>query len=212
MAEDATNPADRVAPPNAVDPQPPAAPAAPLPPLATLRRLTRQYGWLAAAGAFAVLVLVGSAPFASGPPPTWEPAEPAAAKPATTPAPDEPTAPPATQTPSGPPATPSPAASRTTANPSVVRTTPRRSPVLLGPATTSALYDMLRNYCVAQYGSRDAQLRTGTSPAEGNWECQVPRENPLIDMTAACRGTYGNTAFAAYLDQNDAFSWRCYRR
>ena len=58
----------------------------------------------------------------------------------------------------------------------------------------------------------EAQLRSGFSPAEDNWECR-PRFAPgvLIDMSAACRAEYGAGAFARYGDANSALSWRCYR-
>jgi hypothetical protein len=85
--------------------------------------------------------------------------------------------------------------------------------VLLGPGSEWELWLMLSRYCSDEHGTSQAQLRSGTSPAEGNWECRDRRgSGVLIDMNAACRHTYGGRAFARFSDADNALSWRCWRR
>lgn len=184
----------------------------------------REYGWLFASGTLALIVLIGSSYLLRGPDPVWRSDNAAAI---TTTAANGATPTPAalavTATPqraSGTPsATTSPSPRRSSTQPSrkpSARPRPSKTtaaaPVLLGPADDRQLWGMLSRYCAEVHDSHEAQLRSGTSPAEGNWECRRRGPDVLIDMTAACRHGYGSAAFARYSDRNNAFSWRCYRQ
>lgn len=195
-------------------------------PPAVVRRLGREYGWLLAAVGLAALVLVCSLPFVTGVGMSWNPGDPFAAPEKVAPAPPSGTtaAPEKTPAPSASPSkaaaqrrpavprTSGPAPRRTTAAPAPPAAAPR-APVAVGPdGGGMGLWQMLREYCTATYGTNEAQLRHGTAQAENNWECRRRGDNPLIDMNAACRREYGGAAFAQYANRDDAFSWRCYRR
>lgn len=185
-----------------------------------IRLIARKYGWLAAAGGLAVVVMLCSAPLISQAGLTWNPAAPAPVSTAVpTQAPSAPAAAPTTAIPlAAATATSAPTPHRSTGT--VEKRSTEKSgapavpsgPVLLGPADNAGLVRMLRDYCTAHYGIADAQLRQGTGQAENNWECRVRGKNPLIDMNVACRDKYGSTAFASYTNRNDALSWRCYQR
>ncbi|MFC0531993.1 hypothetical protein [Phytohabitans kaempferiae] len=214
----------------------PPGPARPSHAGAVVKRLSREYGWLIAAVGLGALVLLCSVPFVSGSGLTWNSADPLAAPvdvprpagsaPAFVPPPD---APPTSAAPTATATTPapSPSVAATTRRPAV-RTSgptppppttaapspaPPRAPVALGPdGGWLGLWQMLREYCDRQYRTREAQLRHGTGRAENNWECRREgADDPLIDMSAACKLRYGGVAFAQFSDRDDAFSWRCYR-
>ncbi len=81
------------------------------------------------------------------------------------------------------------------------------APVLLGPGTNAALPPMLNSYCRATYGRFTAARSTA-----GGWVCDVfGRPSVALDMTAVCRWTYGDNAFAVLGSATDPQSWRCYR-
>jgi hypothetical protein len=165
----------------------------------------REYAWLLAAGGVAVVVLLCARFLVGGAVPTWVAEEPVAARPVAT-------------TPPAPAATTTGAAAMLSSTRAPLPPTPRAStprptasPVLLGPGGDVGLWLMLRRYCDEAHGARDAQLRSGVSPAENNWECRG-RGGPVpVDLTAACRHAYGAGAFARYGDADNALSWRCYR-
>ncbi|GAA4440500.1 hypothetical protein [Phytohabitans houttuyneae] len=201
-------------------------------PAAAVRRLSREYGWLLAAVGLGALVLLCSVPFVTGAGMSWSTGDPLAAPaklapPAgstSSPVPDGSAGPPTSAAPS---ATPSPSptpskvdtprrttarttapARRTTAPPAAAK-----APVAVGPdGGAFGLWQLLREYCERTYRTDEAQLRYGTGQAENNWECRLRGDDPLIDMSAACRGRYGAAAFAQFSNRNDAFSWHCYRR
>jgi hypothetical protein len=178
------------------------APDRPVPPAVAW---LREYAWLLAAGGVAVVVLLCARYLVGGAAPTWVAGEPVAARPLAS-------------TPPAPAATATSAAAMLTSTRAPLAPTPRASaprptasPVLLGPGGDVELWLMLRRYCDEVHGARDAQLRSGFSPAENNWECRG-RGGPVpVDLTAACRHAYGAGAFARYGDADDALSWRCYR-
>ena len=103
------------------------------------------------------------------------------------------------------------------ASPSSTRSTARRttspSParVLLGALGTVEM----SGYCqsVQAGGARLSQPAEGPNAAIDNWVCTGQRRNKgfVIAPTSVCRWKYGSSAYAAYLDINDAYSWRCYR-
>jgi hypothetical protein len=187
-------------------------------PTRRILRRTRDYGWLLAAGALALAVLLCSIPVLSNAGATWKPGDAAPTIGLPLAAPSEPLAmtsgisPSPTWLPSSP--NPSPMESRSRAKPAPPVPA---TPVLLGPASQSALKDMLTAYCRDKYGGSriDAELRSGTDPATNNWQCQIPkvRDDPLIDLTAACAWKFsGPGVFATFTDPHNAYSWRCYRR
>jgi len=201
-------------------------------PTAMVRRLGREYGWLLAAAGLAALVLACSIPFVTGVGMSWNSGDPFAAPVRVAPAAGGTTSG-VPETAAGPSTSPSPSASvsptRERAKPPVTRrpttrssspTPPRttppaaaKAPVALGPdGGAMGLWMMLREYCRSAHNTREAQLRHGTGQAENNWECRRQGEDPLIDMTAACRRQYGSVAFAQFSNRNDAFSWHCFRR
>lgn len=178
----------------------------------------RDYGWLFAAAAIAAVVLAFGPRLFTAPEPDWDAR---AARPSASPTE---TAPPSTPTPAPTSAAPIPTA-KPSPTPSTRRSTraprprstprprtsrPAAAPVLLGPANGGELWGMLRRYCFEVHQTPEAQLRTGVTPAENNWECRSFRPIP-IDMNAACRHTYGSAAFARFSDRNNAFSWQCFR-
>lgn len=178
-----------------------------------LRAWLREYAWLLTAGGLALLVLLFARVVVSGAAPTWMAGEPVAAVPAA--ASPTPAAGPTPTRTAPPVARPAIESARGTLRSSPPRTPaprPAAPPVLLGPGSELALWGMLRDYCEAAHGTSEAQLRSGFSPAENNWECR-PRFSPgvLIDMSAACRAAYGAGAFARFTDADSALSWRCYR-
>ncbi|WP_213456526.1 hypothetical protein [Rhizomonospora bruguierae] len=181
-----------------------------------LRSWFRRYGWLVAAGAVALVVLLASWPLVSNAGLPWYDGRPEAvvAQPPTpvpapatteapTAAPTENAAPPAPKRTKAPPRKPS------TAAPTAPATT--SAPVLLGPSNDNGLQLMLMTYCYTQRGMREAQLRSGTNPAEDNWECRTRNRRELINMRAACQWRYGTDAVARYSDPANAYTWRCYR-
>ncbi|WP_139307366.1 hypothetical protein [Micromonospora pattaloongensis] len=181
------------------------------------RTWARRYGWAAAAGGIAV-VLLCSLPFVSNRGPAWNSADPTGT--ATTPGTATVSAPvvaPVTATPS---ASPSPKKPSPTVRASTVRPTPRRTPsstpprrpALLGPASGQELFGMLNDYCRSRSPRSRAWLRDWQGAAENNWHCRErDRPEQMIDMTAACVQRYGKGAVARYTNRNDATSWRCYR-
>jgi hypothetical protein len=190
-----------------------------------VRRWTRDYAWLLATAGVAAAVLLVSLPLLSKTGPTWNRGDPVAAAsaspsplPAAPAVADAPSPVPASASPSPTRRSPGPAQTKARAN---LRTSPSRTveaaapPVALGPADGYGLRDMLRGYCRAKYpdANVDASLRSGLDPATNNWECQISgvRDDPLIDMNAACRWRYPPSSFARFADAHNAFSWRCYR-
>jgi hypothetical protein len=192
-------------------PAPPGNATAGRPPGADRRRAARtvawlrEYAWLLAAGGVAVVVLLCARALVGGAAPTWVAGVPVAARPVVTTAP-EPAAAVATRTHAELPTT------RARGPSSPARTPgPTASPVLLGPGGEWELWLLLRRYCDEVHGAREAQVRSGLSPAENNWECRGRGRSVAIDMTAACRHAYGAGTFARYGDADNALSWRCYR-
>lgn len=204
--------------------------------------VVRRYGWVAAAGAVATVVLLCSAPFVSGNGLTWNPAD-SSLTPSTPPAPtvsgsapspsaspqttevspaagagrDEPAVP-AVDPPgvARPPSSPAPSAA-----PTPVRTPPPTSaaapvaaPVLLGPDSDDDLRRMLDDYCKQRFGG-PWMAWPRSWPGSGNdWECVRPwtSDDRDLDVGRACVTRYGDPAYAEARDGRDPFSWRCYRR
>jgi hypothetical protein len=83
--------------------------------------------------------------------------------------------------------------------------------VLLGALGNAQFND----YC--QYrqsgGARLSKPATGTNAAIDNWYCTGERRNKSFTIVPnlVCQWKYGSNSYAAYLDANDAYSWRCYR-
>jgi hypothetical protein len=165
---------------------------------------------LLAAGGLAVVVLICSRSLFNGPDPTWSSGPPVTPSPVT--------ASPSRAGLPSPTVKPSPTSSARRATRPARKPTPRTRTsqaaptVLVGPANEWELWFMLQRYCSDVHRAREARMRSGPSPAEGNWECRGRTTSVLIDMTAACRHTYGSAVFARYTDRNNAMSWRCYRR
>jgi hypothetical protein len=101
-----------------------------------------------------------------------------------------------------------PRASRSAPSPSA-SATPSASTeaVLLGPADGGRLQPSLTAYC-RQSSEADAVA----VPTDAGWACRAPAAGDgTIDMDRVCRWYYGDDAWAATLDDDDEFSWRCYR-
>jgi hypothetical protein len=98
-------------------------------------------------------------------------------------------------------ARPTPTERRTTAS------APRT--VLLGPSDSGGLWQIADAYCKAR--DRESYTQPGQQ-GDGRWWCWRWGAPPAeVDMTAACRGRYGDGAFAKASNRNDPYSWRCYR-
>ncbi|MEJ3745906.1 hypothetical protein WEI85_21765 [Actinomycetes bacterium KLBMP 9797] len=196
--------------------------------LAGLRRIAHEYGWLAAAGGLALVVLLCSARFVAGTGLTWNSAAPVAVTSADVAGPEMPatTTPPTTAgtptaaPPSASPSPPKPAPSRTTRKPAPERTaTTTRpapstqpapsTPTLLGPNDDDGRWRMTDRYCKRmgqEWYSQPGQR------GDGNWYCVAWNRTPArVDMDTACRITYGTGAFAQASNSRDPQSWRCYR-
>ena len=88
-----------------------------------------------------------------------------------------------------------------------VKPSPIAAPVLLGPAGTDRLPQMLNDYCRATVGP----MTLAVSTAEG-WVCgRLARDPAPIDMDAMCRWRYGDAAWADLPDGAGSGGWRCYR-
>lgn len=201
--------------------------------------VVRRYGWVAAAGAVATVVLLCSAPFVSGNGLTWTPADSSL-----TPSPPAPTVsesapPPTPQTtevspaagtgrdgepaaPAGdpqgvarPPSSPAPSVAPTPApTPPPSSAAPPAAPVRLGPDSDDDLRRMLDDYCKQRFGG-PWMAWPKSWPGSGNdWECVRPwtSDDHDLDVGRACVTRYGEPAYAEAGDRRDPFSWRCYRR
>ncbi|MFG2053139.1 hypothetical protein ACGFI9_03825 [Micromonospora sp. NPDC048930] len=132
-------------------------------------------------------------------------APPASAAPSTTPSATPSVTPSATPsaspsvTPSATP-TPTPTTKKATPTP-----TPSPSPALLGPSTSRGVTNMVQRYCDRHTGG-SADPRN-----DGRWQCTSLLSASIVDMTVACRDTYGSGAYARTATPDDPYAWRCYR-
>ena len=103
------------------------------------------------------------------------------------------------------------AASRTTPRPTRTVTrlaAPARTPSLLGPPADETLEAVLTTYCVKVRG----KLAVATLDAEADgWQCRHAERTTALSVDAACRWFYGEKAWSKALDDDNPYSWRCYR-
>ncbi|WFE28019.1 hypothetical protein O7623_02080 [Solwaraspora sp. WMMD791] len=202
--------------------------------------VVRRYGWVAAAGAVATVVLLCSAPFVSGSGLTWTPADSSLTPSPPVPTVSESAPPPTPQTTEvspaagagrdGEPAAPAgdpqgvarpPSSAAPPVAPTLVPTPPPTSaappaaaPVRLGPDSDDDLRRMLDDYCKQRFGG-PWMAWPRSWPGSGNdWECVRPwtSDDRDLDVGQACVTRYGEPAYAEAGDRRDPFSWRCYRR
>jgi hypothetical protein len=79
-------------------------------------------------------------------------------------------------------------------------------PALLGPDTDDAMATALTAYCLYDLGDP----AVAKLDADDEWGCRTDR-NTVLDVDKACQWFYGDDAWSMTLDDDDPYSWRCFR-
>jgi hypothetical protein len=159
-------------------------------------------------------VVVASAPSTAATDPPWTTPLPTVSTPPTATAKPTPTpTPKPTPTSTAPAATPTrkvaasttPRAGRTT-----TKAAPSRAPgpALLGPGGDGTLETTLTVYCVHLRGKFAVAVHNAVA---GGWGCRLADRTTALKVGAACRWHFGRLAWAKKLDDDNPYSWRCFR-
>jgi hypothetical protein len=85
---------------------------------------------------------------------------------------------------------------------------PTPGPTLLGPGGDDTLEATLTAYCVHVRGQLAVAVHNA---AAGGWNCRHANRTTALRVGTACRWHFGRDAWAKKLNDDNPYSWRCFR-
>jgi hypothetical protein len=87
---------------------------------------------------------------------------------------------------------------------------PRPVPRLVGPKDRNEFTNFLSSFCQRRGDRLAAFIAEGANPASGDWACIRDVTFTRINLTEACRDSFGYLSQARQILRGDSRTWRCH--